>query len=63
MILIATLFMSKVIQKKWELKNEHELLKDQCEMYGAGVRPVKTSGTCCINHQLDAIEKLVDKYG
>ena len=32
-------------------------------MYGAGVRPVKTSGTCCINHQLDAIEKLVDKYG
>ena len=28
----------------------YQLLKDQCEMYDAGVKPVKVSGTCWIDH-------------
>ena len=41
----------------------YELIKDQYEMYGPGVKPVKASGTCWIDHRLHAMQKLVEKYG
>ena len=41
----------------------YELLKDQYEIYGAGVKPVKAPGVTWIDDQIRAMEKLVDKYG
>ena len=40
----------------------YELLKDQYEMYGADVKPIKASAMYWIDYQLHAIEKLVDKH-
>ena len=53
----------KSSKKNRELKNMYELLKDQYEMYGSGVKPVKATGTRWIDHRLRAMQKLVDKYG
>ena len=38
-------------------------MKDQCEFYGDGVRPVKATSTGWIDHKLHAIEWLVDNFG
>ena len=32
-------------------------------MYGDGVKPVKATGTCWIDHRMQAMQRLVDKYG
>ena len=50
-------------KKLHELKNLYPLLKDQYEMYGAGVKPDKATGTRWIDHKLRATQKVVDKYG
>ena len=50
-------------KKLRELKNLYPLLKDQYEMYGAGVKPDKATGTRWIDHKLRATQKVVDKYG
>ena len=32
-------------KKHRELKNLHQLMKDEFEMYGGGIKPVKSTGT------------------
>ena len=32
-------------------------------MYGDGVKPVKATGTCWIDHRMQAMQRLIDKYG
>ena len=41
----------------------YTLLRDQYEMYGSGVKPVKASGIRWIDHRVRAMQNLVDKYG
>ena len=38
-------------------------MKDEFEMYGDGVKPVKATGTRWIDHRMRAMQRLVDKYG
>ena len=38
-------------------------MKDEFEMYGDGVKPVKATGTRWIDHRIRAMQRLVDKYG
>ena len=38
-------------------------MKDQYEFHGDGVRPVNATGTQWIDHNLRALERLVDKFG
>ena len=38
-------------------------MKDGFEMYGDGMKPVKSTGTCWIDHRIHAMQRLVDKYG
>ena len=38
-------------------------MKDGFEMYGDGMKPVKSTGTCWIDHLIHAMQRLVDKYG
>ena len=56
-------YLYKESSKNGELKNLHQLMKDQCEFHGDGVRPVKATGIRWIDHKLRAIERLVDKFG
>ena len=53
----------KSSKKHRELKNLFKLLKNQYEFYGAGVKPIKATGTRWIDHKLRAMERVVDKYG
>ena len=50
-------------KKHRELKKLYEVLRDQFEMYGCGVRPLKAAGTRWIDHKLRAMERLVEKFG
>ena len=38
-------------------------MKDEFEMYGDDVKPVKATGTRWIDHRMRAMQRLVDKYG
>ena len=38
-------------------------MKDEFEMYGGGIKPVKSTGTFWINHQIRAMQHFIDKYG
>ena len=38
-------------------------MKDEFEMYGDGVKPVKATGTGWIDHRIHAMQRLLDKYG
>ena len=38
-------------------------MKDEFKMYGGGIKSVKSTGTCWIDHQIHAMQHLVDKYG
>ena len=42
----------KFSKKHRELKNLYQLMKDQYEFHGDGVRPVKATGTRWIDHKL-----------
>ena len=53
----------KSSKKHRELKNLYKLLKNQYEMFGAGVKPVKATGTRWIDHKLKVMERVVNKYG
>ena len=53
----------KYSKKHRELKNLYQLMKDQYEFHGDGVRPVKSTGTQWINHKLCTMEQLVEKFG
>ena len=49
--------------KNTELKSLYQIIKDEFEMYGDGVKPVKATGTRWIDHRMRAMKRLVDKYG
>ena len=38
-------------------------MKDEFEMDGDGIKPVKSTGTRWIDHRIRAMQRLVDKYG
>ena len=59
----CNIFYKDSSKKLRKLKNLYPLLKDQYEMYGAGVKPDKATGTRWIDHKLRATQKVVDKYG
>ena len=40
-----------------------ELLKDQYKIYGAGMKPIKASGTWFNRPSITCYAKLADKYG
>ena len=53
----------KSSKKHRELKNLYELLQGQFEMFSAGVRPLKSSGTRWIDHKIGAMGRLIEKVG
>ena len=53
----------KSSNKHRELKNLYELLQSQLEMFSAGVRPLKSSGTRWIDHKTGAMGRLTEKFG
>ena len=50
-------------KKVQELKNLYPILKEQFETYGNNIRPVKSTGTRWIDHRIQVMEKLVNKFG
>ena len=50
-------------KKHRELKNLYELLQGQFEMFSAGVRPLKASGTRWTDHKIGAMGRLIEKFG
>ena len=50
-------------KKHRELKNLYELLQGQFEMFSAGVRPLKASGTRWTDHKIGAMGHLIEKFG
>lgn len=54
---------TKSSKKHRELKILYQDLKDQFEMYGGGVKPVKSSGTRWIDHKVRAMGRVVEKFG
>ena len=42
----------------YKLKNLYELLQGQFELFSAGVWPLKSSGTCWIDHKIGAMGRL-----
>ena len=50
-------------KKVRELKNLYQILREQFETYGKNIRPVKSTGTRWIDHRIQAMEKLVNKFG
>ena len=53
----------KSSKKHRELKIFYHLLEGQFEMYSAGVRPLKATGTRCIDHKIAAMERVIEKFG
>ena len=57
-------YMYKKLSKKVrELKNLHILLKEHFEMFGSNIRPTKAAGMRWIDHRIQVMCKLVDKFG
>ena len=54
---------TKSSKKHRELKNLYVILEGQFEMFSAGVRPVKATGTRWIDHKLRVMDRLVEKFG
>ena len=50
-------------KKLRELKEIHELIKETFEFADDSVRPIRASGTRWIAHKLNAIQRILDKYG
>ena len=38
-------------------------MKDELEMYGDEIKPVKSTDTCWTDHRIHAMQRLIDKYG
>ena len=53
----------KSSKKHRELKNFYHLLEGQFEMYSAGVRPLKATGTRWIGHKIAAMGRVIGKFG
>ena len=53
----------KSSEKHRELKNFYLLLEGQFEMYSAGVRPLKATGTRWIDHKIAAMGRVIEKFG
>ena len=54
---------TKSSKKFRKLKNVYHILQDEFDMYGLGIKPVKSTGTRWIDHKLRAMERLVEKFG
>ena len=54
---------TKSSKKYRELKSLHQELKGQFEMYGNGVKPVKSNGTRWIDHKVRAMGRVLEKFG
>ena len=50
-------------KKQREVKNLYQIMKDESEMYGDGVQPIKATGTRWEDHRMRSMQRLVDKYG
>ena len=50
-------------KKHWELKSLYQELKRYYEMYVSSVTPLKGGGTIWINHKLQAMGRLLGKFG
>ena len=53
----------KSSKKHRELKNVYHLLEGQFEMYSAGARPLKATGTRWIDHKIAAMGHVMEKFG
>ena len=53
----------KSSKKLRELKKLFKDIKGDFEMFGDGVKPVKSTGTRWIDHRLRAMERVIDKFG
>ena len=53
---------TKSSKKHCELKNLY-MLKSEFEMYTTGVRPIKATGTRWIDHKLQAMDRVTEKFG
>ena len=53
----------KSSKKLRELKCLYDDIKGDFEMYGQGVKPLKSTGTRWIDHRIRAMGRLVDKFG
>ena len=48
--------------KHRELNNLYQLMKDEFEMFGGGIKPLKSTDPHWIDHRICAMQRLVDKY-
>ena len=53
----------KSSKKLRELKSLFKDIKEDFEMFGDGVKPVKSTGTRWINHRIRAMGRVIDKFG
>ena len=53
----------KSSKKHRELRNFYHLLEGQFEMYSAGVRSLKATGTRWIDHKIASIGRVIEKFG
>ena len=53
----------KSLKKLRELRCLFKDLKGDFEMYGDGIKPLKSSRTCWIDHRIPAMGRHVDKFG
>ena len=53
----------KSSKKLRELKLLFKDIKEDFEMFGDGVRPVKSTGTRWIDHRIRAMARVIDKFG
>ena len=53
----------KSSKKLRELKKLFKDIKGDFEMFGDGVKPVKSTGTRLIDHRLCAMERVIGKFG
>ena len=50
-------------KKHRKLKNLYQIMKDEFEMYGDDIKPVKATMTQWIDHRMQVMQRLIDKYG
>ena len=56
-------FYAKSSKKHRKLKNLHDMLKGELEMYTFRVRTMKVTSTRWIGHKLWAMDHLIEKFG
>ena len=53
----------KLGKKLSELKKLHQMLKDEYEVYGASIKPQRALVTRWIDHKMNAMRQIINKYG